>query len=117
MIRVRWDLEEAVVLFDLYLRFGNTLKIPEDEIDKLSQLYNKRAHKLGLKTDEKFRNVAGLRMQLACFHYIVTDGREGLSSYSKLFDETYKLYCLEPDKFKRIAVNFYNEYDLEKCSL
>ena len=74
MIRVRWELEEAVALMDLYFRCGATLSVPNDELLKLSQIYRDRANILGLNVDDKFRNLSGMKMQLGCIHYVVTDG-------------------------------------------
>ena len=56
MIRVRWELEEAVALMNLYFRYGATLGVPNDELLKLSQIYRNRANILGLNVDDKFRN-------------------------------------------------------------
>ena len=92
VIKVKWELEEAVALFDLYFRFGRCLNVPKDEIKNLSFIYIKRAKRLGLHIDDKFRNEAGLSIQLACVHYVVTNGAEGMSNASKLFYDTYKLY-------------------------
>ena len=80
MIRVPWDLEEAVALLNLYERYGETSVPPLHEIENLSKIYQHRAHVLGLNIDDKFRNVAGLNLQLACFHYIATNGQHGMSS-------------------------------------
>lgn len=33
MIRVRWELEEAVALMNLYFRYGATLGVPNDELN------------------------------------------------------------------------------------
>ena len=66
MIRVRWELEEAVALMNLYFRYGATLGVPNDELLKLSQIYRNRANILGLNVDDKFRNLSGMKMQLGC---------------------------------------------------
>ena len=63
MIRVRWELEEAVALMNLYFRYGATLGVPNDELLKLSQIYRNRANILGLNVDDKFRNLSGMKMQ------------------------------------------------------
>lgn len=34
-----------------------------------------RENRLGLVVDEKFRNLNGLKMQIGCIHYVVTEGR------------------------------------------
>lgn len=69
MIRVRWELEEAVALMDLYFRYGATLSVPNDELLKLSQIYRNRANILGLNVDDKFRNLSGMKMQLGCIFF------------------------------------------------
>ena len=95
---------------DLYFRYGKTLSVPQDELLRLSQLYRNRANVLGLHVDDKFRNLSGMQMQLACIHYVVTDGKEGMSGASKLFYQTYDLYQKEPEKFQKICEEFYNKY-------
>ena len=111
MIRVRWQLEEAVALMDVYFRYGGTLRIPEDELLHLSRLYQNRARILGLRVDEKFRNLAGMQMQMGCIHYVVTDGKEGFSAASKLFYQTYELYKNRPDEFQKICDEFHRKYE------
>lgn len=107
MIRVKWELEEAVALFALY--FANERYTKED-LTRLSTAYNKRAKLLGIKTDEKFRNVNGLAMQMGCITYVVTNGEHGYSSASKLFYDTYKLYRTLPDVFATILQEFNEKY-------
>ncbi len=65
---------------------------------------------LGIQTDDKFRNINGLSMQLGCITYIVTDGKHGFSSASKLFYETYHLYKTSPEVFSRIFKEFNDKY-------
>lgn len=43
MKRINWDLEEAVVLYDLYFKSGQTLSIDKDKLKQLSEILNKRA--------------------------------------------------------------------------
>lgn len=107
MLRVKWELEEAVALFTLY--FSDT-KYTREDLLKLSAAYNKRAKLLGIKTDEKFRNINGLAMQMGCITYVVTNGEHGYSSASKLFYETYKLYQTLPDVFATILQEFNEKY-------
>lgn len=110
MIKVNWDLEEAVVLFDVYFNSGSTMNVEDAILIELSNKYKKRAKEKELVVDEKFRNLAGLKMQIGCIHYVVTDGREGLSNASKLFYDTYKLYKSNPRIFHEIAEDFYCKY-------
>lgn len=107
MIRVKWELEEAVALFALYFAHES---YTQEDLAKLSAAYNKRAKLLGLKIDAKFRNVNGLSKQMGCITYVVTNGEHGFSSASKLFYDTYKLYQTLPDVFATILQEFNEKY-------
>lgn len=110
MIKVKWDIEEAAVLFDAYFRNGGSLSLPKNEIARLSELLKVRAQHLGLIFDDKFRNLNGLNKQIGCIHYVVTEGKEGFSNASKLFYETYDLYRHDKASFDTIVSAFYQKY-------
>ena len=110
MKRIRWELEESVALMNLYFCSGAKIPVNQDELASLSSIYLKRASMLGYEVDEKYRNVNGLNMQLACIHYVVTEGREGFSSVSKLFYDTYDLYKNNRTKFNDILDEFNKKY-------
>ena len=75
MAKIYWELEEAVALIDLYIQNGSMPNISDEKLAELSCIYSKRAQKLGFPANSKFRNLAGLRMQLSCIHYVVKIGR------------------------------------------
>ena len=106
MIKIKWSIEEAVVLFSFYIN-GTTNK---QDLKKLSDAYKRRAEILGIKIDAKFRNMNGLSMQLGCITYVVTGGKHGFSSASKLFYETYDLYKTKPELFASILQEFKDKY-------
>lgn len=108
VIKVKWTEEEAIALFDLYFREG--MNAPIEHIIHLSHIYQNRATKLGLNIDDKFRNISGLKMQLACIHYVVTDGCEGMSNASKLFYRIYDMYRQNRDRYDMILGQFYEKY-------
>lgn len=110
MIKVRWELEEAVALFDVYFKNGGNLNISEDILGNLTEMYVRRAKDNGIIVDEKFRNLSGLKMQLGCIHYVVTSRKEGMSNASKLFYDTYELYKTDNGKFQQILKEFYKKY-------
>ena len=112
MIKVRWELEEAVALFDVYFNNGGNLNVSDDVLVNLNNMYIKRAKDKGLLIDEKFRNISGLRMQLGCIHYVVTSGKEGMSNASKLFYDTYELYNKDVEKFQKILHEFCRKYSM-----
>lgn len=111
MKRVNWDLEEAVALYDLYFKSGQTLSVDKNKLEQLSEILNRRAQLKGWIVDDKFRNVTGLSMQVATIHYIVTSGKEGLKNSSKMFREVYDLYKDDPEKFDRMVKEFYLKYE------
>ena len=43
MIKVKWDLEEAVVLYDLYFKSGATLSVDTEKLNELSAIMKNRA--------------------------------------------------------------------------
>ena len=110
MIRIRWELEEAVALVDLYFKNNAGLNVSDEKLLSLSEIYRNRAQHMGLLVDSKFRNLAGLRLQLGCIHFVVTDNREGMSNVSQIFYEAYDLYKTAPDRFRQIASEFYQKY-------
>ncbi len=110
MIRVKWNMEEAVALCDLYIKSGFSLNIGKNELEGLSAVLNKRAEIKGIVVDDKFRNISGLLMQIRCIHYVTTGGKEGLSNASKIFYEAYELFESNPSEFKMIVDDFYNKY-------
>lgn len=112
MIKVQWELDEAVALFDVYFKNGGSLNVSEDVLINLMEIYIKRAKDNGITIDEKFRNLPGLKMQLGCIHYVVTSGKEGMSNASKLFYDTYELYKKDAGKFQQILKEFYRKYSV-----
>lgn len=110
MNRIKWELEEAVVLFELYFGEGQTLSVPIEKLEHLSRLFFNRACTLGLEVDEKYRNVSGLKLQLACVHYVVTGGRSGMANVSKLFCDTYDLYLNDKDRYNAVLNAFHAKY-------
>lgn len=110
MIRVPWDLEEAVALYDLYFRNGKSISPPMKELQQLSEQLNRRARILGIRVDEKFRNISGLKMQLGCIRYVATDGKQGMSNANKLFYKTFDLYKNDPEQYNSILRKFREKY-------
>lgn len=110
MIKIKWSIEEAVALFDLYKSYENYRDIPDSEIDELSRVLRHRAELLGLKIDEKYRNKTGLRMQLECIQFIVSDGTEGIKNVGQVFRDVFKLYEELPSIYSLILEDFNFKY-------
>ena len=110
MIKVKWDLSEAVVLLDILLENWGLTSVQEERLQELSEMYKRKAAEAGILFDEKYRNLAGLKMQLACLQYIVTEGEEGMPNAGKIFREAYDLFQRDPEAFKSIKSEFYSKY-------
>lgn len=110
MKRVEWDIEEAIVLLGLYLKYNGSLTGMQDELNALTEMYKRRAMSLGVEFDEKFRNASGLKIQLACIRFVITDGQEGMSNASQVFYQAYHLFKSNPEQFKKIESKFYQKY-------
>ena len=106
MKKVNWSVEEAVALMNLYIENDSEIPVDANKVEKLSNILKKRAEILNLDIDEKFRNISGLNMQLACIHYVATDGKEGLSGASELFYDIYELYLTN----KKVFLHIYNDF-------
>lgn len=111
MKKVKWDLEEAVALYDLCVKNGKFSDVDSKSITKLSMLFKKRARILQLDIDDKFRNEAGMNMQIRCIQYVVTNGEEGLSKVGKIFYDAHHLYVADRKKFDAILNEFYQKYN------
>ena len=110
MNRIKWDLAEAVVLLDVLLENWGRTSVPDEKLRELSEMYKRKASAAELCYDHKFRNLAGLKMQLACLQFIVSEGQTGMPNAAKIFHEAYKLFQNDPQEFKRIKENFYYQF-------
>ena len=113
-MKINWELEEAVVLMDLYLKKQDYRKISDEDLMYLRKFYLNRAKILNLNYDIKFRNIHGLKMQLEGIHHIVMDGREGLSNVGKVFYQALDLYKFNQKGFYKYVHDFYDKYSDEK---
>ena len=114
MIKVAWDVEELVALIDVYHKSdGKTTEQIEKELMALSKSLTIRAQKLGIKHDEKFRNLNGMKMMFQNVVYTATNGHKGLSSASSSLQKVYKMLYTNPDVFELILEEFTRRYNLK----
>lgn len=111
MIKVNWDVEELVALIDIYRKSVASDSFDVDsELKVLTDRLIKRADKLGIERDEKFRNYNGMKMMFQNVVYIATDGKQGLSAASMRMQKVYSLLISNPDVFDMILEDFNNRY-------
>lgn len=111
MIKVNWDVEELVALIDLYRREQRG-EIPnlDIELEKLSTALNRRASKLEILHDEKYRNLNGMKMMYQNVEYIATNGQRGMSATSSSMRKVYGLLSAAPEVFDLILEEFKMRY-------
>ncbi len=114
MIKVAWDVEELVALIDVYRKSdGKTTDQIEKELMDLLKSLTLRAQKLGIKHDEKFRNLNGMKMMFQNVVYTATNGHQGLSSVSSSLQKVYKMLLTNPDVFELILEEFTGRYHIK----
>ena len=100
-IRIPWDRYEVALLFCAYERVASGADINE-EARKLSGTLRVLASKRGFSIDDTFRNIAGMKMQLANVQYVFTDGKKGLSGASTMIRLMYEIYRNDPAEYQII---------------
>lgn len=108
-------MEESLLLIDLYLKTKDvSSQIKEPLIMNFSLFLNKRATLLGYETDEKFRNIAGIKLQLQNITYLITNGQKGLPCSTKMFVEAVKLYNCDKAAFQSSLSGVFDKYNLNQ---
>ena len=111
MIKVEWDVEELVALIDIHRRLSTKSQADIDaELERLSVYLNRRADRLNIVHDEKFRNLNGMKMMYQNVVYIATGGARGMSSASSSMRKVYGLLQKDPDVFELILTEFRVRY-------
>lgn len=90
-VRILWDRYEVALLINIYERVTDGADI-HSEAEKLSATLWSLAIRRGLSIDDTYRNVNGMKMQLANVQYLFTDGQKGLSGALSMTCQIYKIY-------------------------
>lgn len=99
--RISWDQYEVALLFDAYEKVSQGANI-NDEATRLSVVLRHLAEQRGISIDETYRNVNGMKMQLANVQYLFTEGKKGLSGASVMIRQMYEIYQTEPKKYRTL---------------
>ncbi len=102
-VRIAWDRYEVALLFCAYEKVAKGSDLTK-EAETLSQVLRNLAVRRGVTIDETYRNVNGMKMQLANVQYLFTDGERGLSGASSMIREMYELYSNHPVEFQTIMM-------------
>ena len=101
MTKIPWDRYEVALIFSAYERTAEGSDI-NTEAAKLSKLLRSIAICKGLSIDETYRNINGMKMQLANVQYLFTDGKKGLSGASAMIHKMYELYKTNRAEYQTI---------------
>ena len=103
-LRILWDRDEALILFDGLLSVLNGEQPRLRAVKAVSEELRKRAVNKGIEIDDVFRNTNGISMQMGVMEYIYTDGKHGLkkSSMPTLFQEVVNLYKFDRPTYERL---------------
>ena len=108
MLRIPWDLTEAVVLVNAFYQNNQSTSFEVDYLQKLHTMFLRRASNLNIEHDEKYRNISGLKMQLECVRYVATEGHSGMPNASKVFYEAVRLYKENRVQFEKLLQEFFD---------
>lgn len=99
--RIPWSQHEVALLFDAYLRAAKGADLQQTAA-QLSVTLRGMAERAGVDIDETYRNVNGIKMQLANVQYLFTGGVKGLSGASGMIRQMYEQYQADPSKYQSI---------------
>ena len=100
-IRIPWDCYEVALLFSAYEQVADGADYCAAAV-RLSETLRALANRRGVAIDETYRNVNGIKMQLANVQYLFTDGKKGLSGASAMIHRMFELYKASPTDYQKI---------------
>ena len=109
-MKINWDFEEAVALVNLYFKIESSPSNSEMQIQRFHEILLNRAKLLGSITDDKYRNITGIKMKLQNIRFIVSEENTGLSSYSKIDELAIELFKEKKVIFDYILDEFERKY-------
>ncbi len=90
-VRIPWDRYEVALLFSAYERVADGADISQEAV-RLSETLRALAIRRGASVDDTYRNINGMKMQLANVQYLFSDGQKGLYGASAMTRQMYELY-------------------------
>lgn len=113
-VKREWDIYEEAILICYYINLKEGLITNEDAKSELSKRLRIKTLKQCIIIDETFRNENGMVMKLANIMFLFTEGKKGLSAYSKLDKEVYELYKTDYSRYLEILKKGLEMSDLEE---
>lgn len=101
-LRIPWNIEEAVLMFDLLLKSLDGKLTRKEAIRQVSEKLRRRAVNRGIAIDDIFRNENGITFQMAALEAAYTGTKAKLKQPTKLFIETVNLYKIHRELYEEI---------------
>jgi predicted HNH restriction endonuclease len=102
-----WVRDELILALDLYLRLGGNPRRSSADIEDLSQSLNRLGRYLGMATENRFRNVAGVYMKIMNFRRfdpVFTEaGKRGLSRGGQAEEAVWNEFAPDPQRCHAVA--------------
>lgn len=109
-----WQLEEAIMLIELYFKnLNQSAEQMQKGIENLSALLRRRAVILHKPIDERYRNISGVKLQLESIRYLTSNGKEGIDCPSKASASALHLYQQMPEIFSQLSNEFSERYSFD----
>ena len=99
--RIPWNRHEVALLINAYFQVAEGADLGQTA-KELSFTLRKLAIQAGQPIDDTYRNVNGMKMQLANVQFLFTRGEKGLSGASTMIRRMYELYNTDPAAFQTI---------------
>lgn len=101
LTRFPWDSHEVALLINAYQKITSGAD-PNQVAVRLSQMLRELAGRNGRQIDDTYRNVNGMKMQLANVQYLFTNGEKGLSGASAMIRQMVELYQTRQTEYQTI---------------
>ena len=101
LTRFPWDSHEVALLINAYQKITSGAD-PNQVAVRLSQMLRELAGRNGRQINDTYRNVNGMKMQLANVQYLFTNGEKGLSGASAMIRQMVELYQTRQTEYQTI---------------
>ena len=95
------DSHEVALLINAYQKITSGAD-PNQVAVRLSQMLRELAGRNGRQINDTYRNVNGMKMQLANVQYLFTNGEKGLSGASAMIRQMVELYQTRQTEYQTI---------------
>ena len=99
----KWDQYEVALLVDTYVRIKDASQETYlQTVEELSSLLRQYGRQQRITVDDTYRNINGIKMRLQNIRFLFSNGRVGLSAYSKLDQDIVAIYQNDKEQFYKL---------------